>query len=276
MAPCGADRQGPRQRKDAHTGAHRTGRPCRPPPRPGRPPPPAPAAGISHFKDGRWGSRQALARGHGVSPAATAPAVVRALGDVPSCGRTAAGGSSATRGSRRSTGTLEGFFSAHGAALLCDGCSGAQLWATAFLGERRNRSPEQPHQVLSRGHAGGTERPRPRRRRLLTARRLGRSPCASPQAYLPSLHPPHSFARFVIDRLFSTVELGSSSYSLATSPRADRRGPQIFLFHCVAFLLTFLTGSFAECYFFILTRSNLSVFFLYELWFWNRVQGLLD
>lgn len=85
-----------------------------------------------------------------------------------------------------------------------------------------------------------------------------------------------SFARFVIDRLFSTVELGSSSYSLATSPRADRRGPQIFLFHCVAFLLTFLTGSFAECYFFILTRSDLSVFFLYELWFWNRVQGLSD
>lgn len=150
MAPCGADRQGPRQRKDAHTGAHRTGRPCRPPPRPGRPPPPAPAAGISHFKDGRWGSRQALARGHRVSPAATAPAVVRALGDVPSCGRTAAGGPSAARGSRRSTGTLEGFFSAHGAALLCDGCSGAQLWATAFLGERRNRSPEQPRQVLPR------------------------------------------------------------------------------------------------------------------------------
>lgn len=129
----------------------RTGQdaPAAPPtPRPGRPPPPAPAAGISHFKDGRWGSRQALARGHRVSPAATAPAVVRALGDVPGYGRLAAGGSSATRGSRRSTGTLEGFFSAHGAALLCDGCSGAQLWATAFLGERRNRSPEQPHQVL--------------------------------------------------------------------------------------------------------------------------------
>lgn len=215
-----------------------------------------------------------LARGHRVSPAATAPAVVRALGDVSGCGRLAAGGSSATRGSRRSTGTLEGFFSAHGAALLCDGCSGAQLWATAFLGERRNRSPEQPRQVLPPATQEGPS--------VLVLAGAGSSlPVAS--AAHPA--PPRrlicrlcilltSFARFVIDRLFSTVELGSSSYSLATSPRADRRGPQIFLFHCVAFLLTFLTGSFAECYFFILTRSDLSVFFLYELWFWNRVQGL--
>lgn len=151
---------------------HRTGRPCRPPPRPGRPPPPAPAAGISHFKDGRWGSRQALARGHRVSPAATAPAVVRALGDVPGCGRTAAGGSSAARGSRRSTGTLEGFFSAHGAALLCDGCSGAQLWATAFLGDggivlqssraRCSRRPRRRDRASSSSPAPAPHCPSPR------------------------------------------------------------------------------------------------------------------
>lgn len=114
-------------------------------------------------------------------------------------------GAGSGRGSHRSTGTLVGFFSSDGAALLRDRCPGpscrAARWLrTAFFKKLLNCFPEQLRHTLPPATSEG-----PSVLGVLAACRFGRLPCVSPKVhkvcvYLPSLYPPRVLCPFC-DRL---------------------------------------------------------------------------